>query len=410
MMAPKMLYRTVTNTINSVKVDKQNGTIAGLFAVGDRLNLDAVPAEEDYIYTSCHYEGFKNPGDTVALVNQELNQHSQMEDWKKITVEWNRTELTPQFTNEGNRIEIKYENGADQYFYLTQLASAKEKNGKFTDKRILKIDDSLTRDNVTPVLGHAYTLNAVPSAGNDGTIHPVFTLADGTRVNGWAVDVIAKYKAAQNVITVGWESYNPSDVRYYSLEGLVRYDTVTVRQSSQGLKNEPAKEVLVTAAGQAVPYYNRNNALGQTVVRQSASTDNNGHFVLDGVKAIAGDRISVLVSDNGVVQAEYRFVPENGAEENRTFTEQRANHASHTNEIVKQTARCMVVDITANSTFTKAEKGDTTLTDEEEGKPDPIRLPVITGYIPYVTDVRFPCWIIRPTGGTTPYPSTPGTM
>jgi len=66
--------------INKVRVDKDNGTISGLFAVGDTLNLDAVPAHEDYEYTSCHYEGFKNPADTKAEINRELYQHNQATD------------------------------------------------------------------------------------------------------------------------------------------------------------------------------------------------------------------------------------------------------------------------------------------------------------------------------------------
>ena len=46
----------------------------------------------------------------------ELNQHSQVTNWKALTLTKSRTELRPEFVNDGNCIEVRYENGADQYF------------------------------------------------------------------------------------------------------------------------------------------------------------------------------------------------------------------------------------------------------------------------------------------------------
>ena len=367
--------RTVTKGVNNVKVDKQNGTISGLFAVGDRLNLDAVPAEEGFTYTACHYEGFKNPGDTVAEVNMELNQHSQNTGWKTFTVTKSRTELRPEFTSDGNCIQIKYVNGADRYFHLSDLATDGEKNGKFPDRQVLRIDDSLTGDNVTPVLGHAYTLQVVESDSNPGNVRPVFTLADGTKVNGWAVDVIARYKASQNVITVDWERYEPGNVQYFALEGLVLYQSVTVRQGSQGLQNEPAREVMVFAGGVPVPFYTSSGRLSYLVSRPSGETDREGRFVINGVQAVSGDRISVLVDNNGVVQAAYPVLTNRRAVESRTFQEQRANQEKNTNDVVSVTKDCVVMDVTSDP--------------EEGADSDPIRMPVLTGYTPYVSDVRF---------------------
>ena len=211
--------------------------------------------------------------------------------------------------------------------------------------------------------------------GNDGTIRLVFKLADGIEVNGWALDVIAKYKAAQNVITVGWETYGPNDLKTFALEGLVLYESVTVRQSSQGLKNEPAREVTVTAGGVPTDYYTKNGKLDSTVVRRAGKTDRDGRFVLNGLQAIDGDRISILVSNNGVVQVEYRYLTNQRATEQRVCEEQQANPSTKSNDVVSVTRDCVVLDVTSDR-----------VAGEDAA---PIRMPIITGYTPYVTDVRF---------------------
>ena len=41
------------------------------------------------------------------------------------------------------------------------------------------------------------------------------------------------------------------------------------------------------------------------MIRRAGETGQDGRFVLNGIQAIPGDKISVLVSNNGVVQAEY---------------------------------------------------------------------------------------------------------
>ena len=184
--------------------------------------------------------------------------------------------------------------------------------------------------------------------GNDGTIRLVFKLADGIEVNGWALDVIAKYKAAQNVITVGWETYDPNDLETFALEGLVLYESVTVRQSSQGLKNEPAREVTVTAGGVPTDYYTKNGKLDSTVVRRAGETDRDGRFVLNGLQAIDGDRISILVSNNGVVQVEYRYLTNQRATEQSVCEEQQANPSTKSNDVVSVTRDCVVLDVTSD--------------------------------------------------------------
>ena len=362
--------------LSTLRTDPENGAIDGLFAVGDRINLDAVPAREGYEYTACLYKGYKNPGDTVPERQMSLDQNAQIANWKRLTLEYSRTELQPQFTNRGNCIEIVFEDGADQYFYLSPIATDAEKAGSFPDKRVLRIDDSCAGDKVTPVLGRAYTLAAVESNGNDGTIRPVFRLADGTAVRGWAVDLIARARPEENVITVGWERYDPASLVYFSLEGVARFESVTIRQSSQALKNEPARDVTVTAAGVPVDSYTRAGRLGQTTLRPTAITDQDGRFTMNGVLAMPGDRISVLLDDNGVAQAEYRVLPREGPAEQRSFWTQQANHAARSNDIVSRTERCVVADVCADP-------------DRDDLGANAFRLPIITGYTPCVTDVRF---------------------
>ncbi|MBO5496449.1 MAG: hypothetical protein J5967_03520, partial [Oscillospiraceae bacterium] len=350
---------------DSYSYDAGTGTVRGLFAMGDTLNLSATPNTEGDHYVAFQHSGYSNPGDTVPASRETRSHDSQMKNWGYLTLSFIRNEMTPLFAREGNRIEVICENGAEDYFYLTPIASAADKGDAFPDRRVLRIDDSFTGDKVTPVSGRVYTLEAVESPGNDGTVRPVFRLHDGTEVKGWAVDLAASSAPGENVITVNWEKYDPAQGRYFSLEGSVNYPSVTVRQSAEPLRNEPARNVSVTAGGRPADYYTAAGKLGSLVSRPSAQSDENGRFTVDGVWAVPGDRISVKVDDNGVTQAEYRVLPAGGPEEERSFQIYEPDHGAKKNVVRTVTEKCMAASLDS---------------DAGDGRYGAVGLPIITGY------------------------------
>ena len=111
------------------------------------------------------------------------------------------------------------------------------------------------------------------------------------------------------------------DYKYFSLSGTALYQSVALLDGSSPLTNEPAMQNAVVAGSWLV---NATDKKGNEIYKtefKSAITGNDGKFTIDGIKAVPGDRISVLITNNNIDQIVYLTLNEGGEVKQKTFYE-----------------------------------------------------------------------------------------
>lgn len=340
----------------------------GVLHVGDTLSVNAEPALPSYHYDTYLLESYKNPGDTKPVVSGTMRKDSYEGN---LELREMRYTLRPNFVDEINYIEIQLDEEAEKYFDVLKTVPEDMIIPDLQGKKLLYVSGDFPY--VVPTAGKAYTVELTEKEGCNGEYRPKITREyTGEYVNGWAMDFIAEPLHGDNVIKVTAEKVpeNSSDETHnVALNCLVQYSSVSVRQSTDALLNEPAIGAAVVAGTNLDSLYDRDGNLAKRPNRYNTTVDADGTAEILLKDVYYGDHISVLVTNNDIDQVYYTTI--NGGEfaerKDKTFDYFEADAATKTNKYVSKTLAF--------------EAG--------QDAPAKVDMPIRTPYAPYVTDVRY---------------------
>lgn len=341
----------------------------GVLHVGDTLSVNAEPALTGYYYDTYLLESYRNPGDTKPVVSGTMQKDS---NEGKLELRERRYRVRPNFVDKVNYIEIQLDEEAEKYFeVLKTVPEDMIIDPDLQGKKLLYVSGDSPY--VVPTVGKAYTVELTEKEGCNGEYRPKITREyTGEYVNGWAMDFIAEPLHGNNVIKVTAEKVpeNSSDETHnVALDCLVQYSSVSVRQSTDALLNEPAIGAAVVAGTNLDSLYDRDGNLAKRPNRYNTTVDADGTAEILLKDVYYGDHISILVTNNDIDQVYYTTI--NGGEfaerKDKTFDYFEADAATKTNKYVSKTLAF--------------EAG--------QDAPATVDMPIRTPYAPYVTDVRY---------------------
>lgn len=337
----------------------------GVLHVGDTLSMNAEPALDGYYYDTYTLESYRNPGDTKPVVSGAMQKDS---NEGKLELKERRYRLRPNFTDRLNYIEIQLDEEAEKYFDVLKLVPEDDIGEAYLKgKKLLYVSGDSPY--VVPTVGKAYTIELTEKEESGGKYRPKITREyTGEYVNGWVMDFIAEPMHGRNVIKVTAEKV-PEEKHNVALDCLVRYSSVSLRQSSEALLNEPAIGASVAAGTNLDKLYDRDGDIAYRANRYNTTTDTDGTAEILLKDIYDGDHISVLVTNNDIDQVYYTTVNtgELAGKKDKTFEYLKADDETKTNKQVSETL-----------TF---EAG--------QNAPETVEMPIRTPYAPYVTDVRY---------------------
>ena len=341
----------------------------GVLHVGDTLSVNAEPALPSYHYDTYLLESYRNPGDTKAVVSGTMRKDS---NEGKLELRERRYRVRPNFVDEVNYIEIQLDEEAEKYFeVLKTVPEDMIIDPDLQGKKLLYVSGDSPY--VVPTAGKAYTVELTEKEGCNGEYRPKITREyTGEYVNGWAMDFIAEPLHGTNVIKVTAEKVpeNSSDETHnVAFDCLVQYSSVSVRQSTDALLNEPAIGAAVVAGTNLDSLYDRDGNLAKRPNRYNTTVDADGTAEILLKDVYYGDHISILVTNNDIDQVYYTTIKggEFAERKDKTFDYFEADDATKTNKYVSKTL--------------SFEAG--------QDAPAKIDMPIRTPYAPYVTDVRY---------------------
>lgn len=341
----------------------------GVLHVGDTLSVNANPALTGYYYDTYLLESYRNPGDTKPVVSGTMQKDS---NEGKLELRERRYRVRPNFVDKVNYIEIQLDEEAEKYFdVLKTVPEDMITDPDLLGKKLLYVSGDSPY--VVPTVGKAYTVELTEKEGCNGEYRPKITREyTGEYVNGWAMDFIAEPLHGNNVIKVTAEKVpeNSSDETHnVALNCLVQYSSVSVRQSTDALLNEPVIGAAVVAGTNLDSLYDRDGNLAKRPNRYNTTVDADGTTEILLKDVYYGDHISILVTNNDIDQVYYTTI--NGGEfaerKDKTFDYFEADAATKTNKYVSKTLAF--------------EAG--------QDAPATVDMPIRTPYAPYVTDVRY---------------------
>ena len=285
-------------------------SIANVYHVGDRLNPALTPANEGVYFEGYWRKGYKNPGDTKP----ELDDYVLAASAPTTTLTYARQIIRPVVSDMENFIHIELVGKAKDYFEVSGLVPADDLTKTYmTGKNVLNTGTADAPETL-PVVGQAYSVLLTATEANTGVWRPKFTIDQtGVMVNGYSFDFIAADNPVGNTIKVTAEKIKPDKLQYYAIKGAAVYQSYSLRASSASLVGIPTVDANVTAGGESVNLYHNvidngvivDHVLAQTNLRQYGVTDSDGRFTVAGIRALAGDTISVLIDNKGVRQVAY---------------------------------------------------------------------------------------------------------
>ena len=342
------------------------------FHVGDTLNLTMTTPVEGAYFTQYSQYQYINPGDTAFDKNTSGDLDVRPNEVPGRTIFYTKNEVRGHFTDNQNYIKIELNENARKYFSVRDLVPQSELKGTVRQGENVLVTDAsgaTVADRYTPMTGKGYTVILDPTDANDGTWRPIITIS-GTeqKVNGFAADFIAGNKASENVISIKAEKIDPDWYEYFSLDGGAYYSAYSLRPQSEEITASPAMQAIVTAGGVSQQMFDSSKKLGYSALRFIATTDDEGVFSINGLRAIPGDTISVLVDNNDVQQVAYitlRSVSNANFRRTATFDELKPNLSTGENGNERKTASCALNTISR------------------------IDMPIRTYYSPYVSYVYY---------------------
>ena len=340
----------------------------GVLHVGDTVSVNAKPAAEGYNYDTYLFESYRNPGDTKPVVSGTMQASGQ----DRIELRERRYRLRPNFSDRINYIEIQLDEEAEKYFDVLNVVPKEDiREPYLKGKKLLYVSGNSPY--VVPTAGKAYTVELTEKEECGGKYRPKITREyTGEYVNGWVMDFTAEPMHGRNVIKVTAEKLpedGAAEKHNVALDCLVRYSSVSVRQSTGELLNEPAVGASVVVGTNLDRLYDRDGDIVYRANRYNTATDADGTAEILIKDVYDGDRISILVTNNDIDQVYYTTVNtgELAKKKDKKFEYLKADDETKTNKSVSETL-----------TF---EAG--------QNAPETVEMPIRTPYAPYVEDVRF---------------------
>ena len=361
----------------------QAKTVTG-YNMGDQIDLAAVPKSgyENFVYDSFQKEGFVNYGDTGGVRPENVLARGN-DTVTPMMLKYSKYRLAPVFSVSDNVIEVRMTEAAKKYFTLQGMITAAEidkevREGRLKlsgrqlkemkDANILKIDDAPAGTPATrPVTGRAYTLSVLPTASNgEGKYRPVWKMEKrGETVQGDTLDLLADPRKDRNVILLDAEEVDPAKYVQYSVSGTLCYSSYSLRSSGQDLHSEP----VYSANIQAGPTYARG-------LRPGSTSAADGSFEANGIRAMHGDRISVLIQNNGAQTVKYVTLSGKNAGTVKKTVERIVSGSDGTAAVRKEELECFQVRFSDPKV-------------NEKAKADCIFMPVWTDYQPHLVSVEY---------------------
>ncbi len=264
------------------------------FHAGDTLDLSAAVSDP----AAFHVRGYE-----VSTVADGVTFNSITDTTTLFLESGKKYKIRPLIAKNDNKIEILFENGAEEFLSVRGTISADElENDPVLKGRcILNAEPSgkTLTEKISPVKGKIYTL-AFTCREEDGYIYrPVITHGNNTyRTNFYYMRGAEDVR--DNYIRVGYERVEKDSLNSYEIKGTVSSASAPVRKSGIAVTNLPAVNYYVTAGSNTQLTNNKNELIPNTV---SAATDDRGMFTMVGVSGNEGDLITLLIT-NGVTNGD----------------------------------------------------------------------------------------------------------
>ncbi len=301
-ITPKVSYADVTVEVLPSAGEGNGSFISSELAAGktvthhagDTLDLSATTPDDGY-----HVVGYQ-----VSTNNTSFNT---ITDTTKLFLEPNTSyRIRPLIAKNSNKIEIKFENGAEKYLTVQSLISENDLNSS-SDEQLKKEvsgkyvinanpSESNLSDKITPITGKIYTLNFASIEDNEYIYRPVIKQGNDTFTTN-SYHTVAQAQTTDNVITVNYKKVKKSDLKSFNISGTVVSKNASIRDN--GL--EPESLPLVGYSVSARKGSQSLNSANSSYMPDSATgtTSDTGTYVLTNVLGDTNDLITMYIS-NGV--------------------------------------------------------------------------------------------------------------
>ena len=235
-ITPKVSYADVTVEVLPSAGEGNGSFISSELAAGktvthhagDTLDLSATTPDDGY-----HVVGYQ-----VSTNNTSFNT---ITDTTKLFLEPNTSyRIRPLIAKNSNKIEIKFENGAEKYLTVQSLISENDLNSS-SDEQLKKEvsgkyvinanpSESNLSDKITPITGKIYTLNFASIEDNEYIYRPVIKQGNDTFTTN-SYHTVAQAQTTDNVITVNYKKVKKSDLKSFNISGTVVSKNASIRDN-----------------------------------------------------------------------------------------------------------------------------------------------------------------------------------
>ena len=285
--------------------EKQYGKTLTYHA-GDILELGAT-ADDTENYYAVGYMVSKDNGEHYDIITST----------KELFLEPNYDYLIrPCVTTIKNRIEIIYDDGAENYLEVQNLlpqstlqrlienssAIDAEENKKLLGRYFLDAnpDAETLNSRLNPTVGELYNINITSVEDENYIYRPVITQeAVGTFTTN-SYHTKAKMLSEENVVHIGYKKVSKNDLISFNVKGTIMSHFRPVRNNGLEITDIPVSGYTLMA-GQGTQSKNTSgsdNTPQYTVDGASASSGTDGTFCLQGIKGQPGDVITIGVTNS----------------------------------------------------------------------------------------------------------------
>lgn len=261
---------------------------------GDTLDLSATTPDDGY-----HVVGYQ-----VSTNNTSFNT---ITDTTKLFLEPNTSyRIRPLIAKNSNKIEIKFENGAEKYLTVQGLISENDLNSssdeqlkkELSGKYVINANPSESNlsDKITPITGKIYTLNFASVEDKEYIYRPVIKQGNDTFTTN-SYHTVAQAQTTDNVITVNYKKVKKSDLKSFNISGTVVSKNASIRDNGLEPESLPLVGYFVSAGKGSQSL----NSANSSYMPDSATgtTSDTGTYVLTNVLGDTNDLITMYIS-NGV--------------------------------------------------------------------------------------------------------------
>lgn len=348
-ITPKADYLPINVTVLSPIVnegDKNDGAFVDpnleigthQFNVGDQLNMESV-AYDTSRYEAVGYAVSYDNGTTWDFIASEENRDTLFLEQDYVTTGYT---VRPLIVEKKNRIEVIYDNGAENYLEVQNLISQDElemiidnedEANKAADEELLGrnfidmslvtsesgVSDTLPSESLTgaaelsarlnPTVGSIYTINIMSKEDENYTYRPVITHKGNAASAGPyttnSYHLTAGQLAGDNVIHISYKKVAKKELTSFKLKGSILIKSNTIRDTTYATTSTAASGYTISAGAgtqsKSTEVSNDNSKYQPyeyTIDGVSTTAGEDGTFLLDGVHGQAGDVITVLASND----------------------------------------------------------------------------------------------------------------